>query len=424
MAAGGIDIPSSLDEARDLDKGEPCLRDRFCVPTDAQGDELAYFLGNSLGLMPRSARDAVDRELDRWESLGARGHFKGDPPWAEHHRRLRAPMARLVGAQEEEVVLMNALTVNLHLALASFYRPEGGRNVILRELPAFPSDCYAIDSHVALRGLDPAACVRSVSAREGEFCVRHEDIVGAINEAGDRLALVLFSGLNFATGQRFDIESITRAAHDVGAMAGFDLAHSVGNTAHELHDWGVDFAVWCSYKYLNGGPGGTGGLFAHEKHWRDNPDPPRLEGWWGNDAATRFVMAPTFDPAPGAEAWQLSTPAILTTAPLSASLAIFDEVGLPALRERSLALTGRLRGMIGARCGERVRVITPEDPESHGAQLSLVMPKAGRGALEGLEGRGVVADFREPNIIRVAPAPLYNTNEDCWRLVEALDAIA
>jgi len=420
-------ILNSVDAARSLDDLErlESRRGLFCAPRDPDGGELAYFLGNSLGLMPRSAPEAIERELDRWASLGVKGHFEGDPSWLEHHRRLRTPMSRLLGAAPEEVVVMNALTVNLHLMLASFYRPTKTRHLILRESPAFPSDCYAVDSHVSLRGFDPGLSVVTVGPRAGETLVRHEDILGAIDEHRDRLALVLFSGLNFATGQRFDVGGITSAAHEAGAMAGFDLAHSAGNTPHELHGWGVDFAVWCTYKYLNSGPGSTGGCFVHEKHWNTgNPLAPKLAGWWGNDPATRFVMAPSFDPAPGAEAWQCSTPAIFSTAPLSASLKIFDDVGMPALRERSLRLTGRLRDAITARCGDRVRIITPADPDAHGAQLSLVIPGLGRGAPGELDRRGVVADFREPNIVRVAPAPLYNTNEDLWRLVEALDAIA
>lgn len=421
----GLEVPGSIDDARSLDSAERALsrRGEFSIPDGPDGNESAYFLGNSLGLMPRRAREAVTAELDRWAALGAKGHFTGDPSWSEHHRRLRAPMAALVGAAPEEVVVMNALTVNLHLMLASFYRPRGDRELILREAPAFPSDCYAIDSHAALRGRDPGRVVRTVRAREGEADIREEDIIGAIEELGDRLALVMLSGLHFATGQRFDIERITRAAHGVGAIAGFDLAHSAGNTPHALHDWGVDFAVWCTYKYLNGGPGATGACFVHEEHWKHGAA-PALEGWWGNDLASRFVMAPTFDPAPGAEAWQLSTPSILTTAPLSASLAIFSEYGFGALRERSLTLTGRLRAMIEDRCGGRVRILTPREPERRGAQLSLALGEGARNAPEELAARGIAADFREPDIIRVAPAPLYNTNEDCWRLVGALDAIA
>ncbi len=429
-----LTIPGSISDARALDDAErgESRRSVFCIPTDPSGRELAYFLGNSLGLMPVGARDAVEHEMDRWAALGAKGHFNaeaGGVPWAEFHRELRAPMARLVGARPEEVVLMNALTINLHLMLASFYRPTGKRRLLLREAPAFPSDCYAIDSQVALRGLDPRECVVTVGPREGETLIREEDIIGAIERYGDELALVLWSGLNYSTGQRFDIERITKAAHSVGAMAGFDLAHSVGNTPHALHDWSADFAAWCTYKYVNGGPGSTGAVFVHEKHWKDDaehmPRPmPRLAGWWGVDPAVRFVMAPTFDPAAGAEAWQVSTPSILTTAPLKASLEILDEVGLDALRARSLTLTGRLRALIEGRCGDRVRVLTPSESAAHGAQLSLVLPNCDRSALGALEERGIIADFREPNIIRVAPAPLYSTNEDCWRLVDALDAIA
>jgi len=425
-----LNIPGSIDAARALDDAErgESRRSLFSVPCDSAGRELAYFLGNSLGLMPVAAREAVTHEVDRWAALGAKGHFHGDAgdaPWTEYHRRLRAPMARLVGAHPDEVVLMNALTINLHLMLASFYRPDGRRRLLLREAPAFPSDCYAIDSQVALRGLDPRECVVTVGPRDGETLIREEDIISAIQRHGDELALVLWSGLNYSTGQRFDLERITEAAHGVGAMAGFDLAHSVGNTPHALHDWGADFAAWCTYKYVNGGPGSTGGVFVHEKHWKGSgAHMPRLEGWWGVDPAVRFVMAPTFDPAAGAEAWQVSTPSILTTAPLSASLAIFDEVGLGALRARSLTLTGRLRALIEGRCGDRVRVLTPSEPEAHGAQLSLVLPGCDRSALAALESLGIIADFREPNIIRVAPAPLYSSNEDCWRLVDAMDAIA
>jgi kynureninase len=350
-------------------------------------------------------------ELEAWGRLGVDGWFDPDRPWFTLDDSLRDSMARVVGARAAEVAILNSLTVNIHLLLASFFRPQGPRRRILTDGPVFPSDRHALTSHLAQRSLDPAADLIVVGPEAGESTVPTGDLEAAIAEHASELALVFLNGVNFATGQLHDIERLTDAGHRAGAIVGWDLAHAAGNVELSLHDWNVDVAAWCTYKYLNGGPGAPGAIFVNDRHGPD-PDMPRLAGWWGIDSSHRFDPEAPFVPDHGAAGWKTSTPSILALAPVAASLAIFDEVGLPALRARSIALTGYLARLLD---DLRVEVITPADPAARGAQLSLRFDAA-ESMLAELAARGVVADFRAPDLIRVAPVPLYNTFEDCWRL--------
>lgn len=412
------------DFARQLDAEEPLrrFRERFHIPIDGQGQELIYFVGNSLGLMPKATRKIVEQELDDWARLGVDAHFDAATPWYSYHETLREPAARLVGARPNEVVCMNSLTVNLHLLMATFYRPTKARHKILMEDPAFPSDTYAIKSQIAQHGFEPNESLVLAKAREGEHALRQEDIEALLEKQGDRIALVLFAGVNFFTGQLFEIGKITAAAQARGCIVGIDLAHAAGNVPLALHDWQVDFAVWCSYKYLNSGPGAVAGAFVHERH-ATNRQLPRLAGWWGNDPATRFRMQlePEFIPVASADSWQLSNPPILAMAPLRTSFAIFDEAGgMAALRAKSLRLTGYLQFLLGTIGSERCSMITPPAPDDHGAQLSILVHEHPRELFQKLEAAGVKTDFREPNVIRVAPAPLYNTFHEVWRFAQIL----
>jgi kynureninase len=411
------------DEARALDAADPLrgYRDEFSIPTTANGDPVVYLCGNSLGLQPRAARDLVDQEMDDWARLGVDGHFSAATPWYGYHEVFREVGARLVGARPGEVVMMNSLTVNLHLMMVSFYRPTPTRSRVLMAWPEFPSDLYAVKTHLASRGVDPAEALRLAEPRPGEHVVRTEDLEAIIDEEGDAIALVLLSGVNFLTGQVIDMERIAARARARGCTVGYDLAHAAGNVELDLHDWDVDFGCWCSYKYLNAGPGAVGGCFVHERHGRAT-DLARYAGWWGNDPETRFRMhlEPEFVPRAGADGWQLSNPSILAMAPLRASLDIFDRAGMPALREKSRRLTGFLRALVEAAAPEGLEVVTPRDPDAQGCQLSILVHDRPRERQRALETRGVVSDFREPNIIRVAPVPLYNTFEDVWRFARIL----
>jgi kynureninase len=408
-----------LDEADALarDAADPlsALRERFLIPVGPDGMPAMYLAGQSLGLQPRTARTAVETELDAWSRLGVDAWFDPERPWFTYTERLREPMARIVGARPSEVAVLNALTVNIHLLLASFYRPDGRRRRILVDGPLFPSDRHALTSHLRQRGLDPAADLVVVERGDGSSTVPTADLEAAIQQQADELALVFLSGVNFATGQAHEIERLTAAGRAVGAIVGWDMAHAAGNVELALHDCDVDFAAWCTYKYLNGGPGSVGAIFVHDRHGQD-PSMPRLGGWWGIDPDHRFDMDHTFMPASGAGGWEASTPSVLALAPLAASLAIFDEVGMPALRARSIGLTGYLSGLLE---DLPVEVITPSVPEARGAQLSLRFDHAER-ILERLATRGLVADFRAPDIIRVAPIPLYNTYHEAWRFVQLL----
>ena len=398
----------------------PNFRSRFHIPNSADGTPAVYLTGNSLGLQPKTTRKYIEEELEDWARLGVEGHLHARHPWLPYHEFVTEPMARIVGAKPTETVVMNSLTVNLHLMMVSFYRPTGKRTKIVIEKGAFPSDQYAVASQLKFHGLDPQVALIELAPREGESTLRTEDIVDTIERNGDKIALIMMGGVNYYTGQAFDMRAITEAGHRAGAIVGFDLAHAAGNLALELHDWDVDFAVWCSYKYLNAGPGGIAGAFVHERH-AESLDLPRFAGWWGHNKATRFLMGPDFDPLPGAEGWQLSNPPIFQLAALRASLEIFDEAGMPALRAASVKLTVHLETLLREINDERISLITPSDPEQRGCQLSIRVRDANKNLFDAITDRGVVADWREPDVIRVAPVPLYNTFEDVQRFADILN---
>jgi kynureninase len=408
----------SEDFAKRLDERDPLarFRERFALPT-RHGEPVVYFNGNSLGLMPLAARGLVAGELDDWAALAVDGHFSGKTPWFSYHEALRLPYARLVGAEPVEVVAMNGLTVNLHLMMATFFRPIAGRDKILIEDGAFPSDTYAAQTQLGLHGIDPGKSLIRVAPRSGEALLRTDDLIELIERRGGEIALVLLPGVQYYTGQLLDIAAITKAARRQGCVVGWDLAHAVGNVPLHLHDWDVDFAAWCSYKYLNGGPGAIAGCFVHERHGR-NATLPRMGGWWGNDPATRFRMHEQRDfvPRDGADGWQLSNPPILAMAPLRASLAIFDEAGVEALRQKSVVLTGYLHWLLDQEPRGRFELITPENPSERGCQLSIRILEKPVETLRAIEAFGVVGDFRPPDVVRVAPVPLYNTFHEVWRV--------
>jgi kynureninase len=415
--------PAALEAERDAairrDRDDPLsgLRTRFHLPAGTDGSPKAYLAGQSLGAQPRAARAAVEERLDAWARLGVDGWFDADRPWIDVERDLAAPTGRLVGAGSHEVTTANTLTIDLHLLLVSFFRPDGRRRKILIDAPTFPSDRYAVESQLRHHGLDPDADLVVVRPRDGEDTLRPDDLDEAIDRHRDELALALLAGVNFATGQAFDIRRHTAAVHAAGGVAMWDLAHSAGNVPLQLHDDDVDAAAWCTYKYLNSGPGALAQLFIHERHAAD-ASTPRLAGWWGNDPATRFRMAETFEPGPGADGFRISTPPILSLAPIAVSLGIFDEVGMGALRSRSLALTGELERLIDAYVPDAA-IITPRDPAARGSQLTIRVDDA-HARLAALEAFDVVADVREPDLIRLAPVPLYCSFDDVWRAVDAL----
>ncbi|NNC17629.1 kynureninase [Corallococcus exiguus] len=408
-----------------LDAADPLrpLRDEFLFPPAASGAPAIYLAGNSLGLQPRKARKYVQMEMEDWERLGVEGHVHGRHPWLPYHEQLTDMVARVVGAQPMEVVVMNTLSVNLHLMMVSFYRPTRERFKILIEGGAFPSDQYAVASQARFHGYDPKEAIVRLMPREGEDTLRSEDILEAIERHGKELALVMLGSVNYLTGQAFDLREITRVAHAQGCKVGFDLAHGAGNLKLSLHDDGPDFAVWCSYKYLNGGPGSLGGVFVHERH-AHSPELPRFEGWWGHNKATRFEMGPTFDPLPGAEGWQLSNPPIFQLAALRSSLELFDRATMAALRAKSDQMTGYLEFLLDRLPAGYVTITTPRDLKQRGAQLSLRFKGEPKRLLQRLSAAGIICDFREPDIIRAAPAPLYNTYLDVFRFVKALEAHA
>lgn len=414
------DYQANAEAAKDLDQLDILypFRERFHFPQH-EGKDVVYFCGNSLGLQPKSTGYLMQSELEDWARFGVEGHFHARNPWFSYHQDFSASLARIVGAKPDEVVAMNSLTVNLHLLMVSFYKPTKKRHKIIMEAGAFPSDQYAVETQVKMHGYQPEEAIIEVSPREGEHTIHHEDILAAIKEAGSSLALVLFGGVNYYTGQLFNIKDITRAAHRVGAYAGFDLAHAVGNVSLLLHDWSVDFACWCSYKYLNSGPGGVAGAFVHEHHG-NNPKTFRLAGWWGNDEAERFKMKKGFHPRPGAASWQMSNAPIFNMVAHRASLDIFDKAGLPTLREKSLQLTGYLEWLLKQITHLPFTIITPDNPDERGCQLSLLFHERGREVFDALTSAGVVADWREPNVVRIAPVPLYNCFYDCFRFYEVL----
>ncbi|XHH27900.1 kynureninase [Xanthomonas euroxanthea] len=409
-----------------LDAADPLrqLRDDFIFPQHA-GQDQTYFVGNSLGLQPRAARAMVAEVLDQWGALAVEGHFTGPTQWLTYHQLVRDGLARMVGALPGEVVAMNTLSVNLHLMMASFYRPTPERGAILIEAGAFPSDRHAVESQLRLHGLDPATQLIEVQADQPNGTLSMAAIADAIARHGPRVALVLWPGIQYRTGQAFDLGEIVRLARAQGAAVGFDLAHAVGNIALTLHDDGVDFAVWCHYKYLNAGPGAVGGCFVHERH--ANSDLPRMAGWWGHEQQTRFRMDPQFVPSPGAEGWQLSNPPVLALAPLRASLELFDQAGMAALRAKSEQLTGHLEQLIHARVPQVLQIVTPAEPAQRGCQLSLRVAGGraqGRSLFESLQSVGVLGDWREPDVIRIAPVPLYNRFCDLHQLVEHVETWA
>ncbi len=426
MSGAPATFDVSAERAARLDAEDPFAgwAERFHRPRAQSGEPAVYLCGNSLGLQPKAAADRVREELDAWARLAVDAHFEAERPWYAYHEEFRETGARLVGARPGEVVMMNSLTVNLHLMLVSFYRPTPERPRILIEDPVFPSDLYAVRSQLAFHGLDPDDALLVARPRPGEATLREEDVEALLDREGDRVATMLLGGVNFLTGQALDIERLTRAARARGVVAGWDLAHAAGNLVLRLHDWGVDFAVWCSYKYLNAGPGAVAGCFVHERH-AERVDLPRFAGWWGNDPRTRFRMQleDRFVPRAGADGWQLSNPPILAMAPLLASLELFDRAGMPALRAKSERLTAELAAWV-RRAGDRVRCITPDDPARRGCQLSLAVERGGRELFDALHREGVVTDFREPDVIRMAPAPLYTSFADVRRAGLALERCA
>lgn len=418
-------LSTYLEKATKLDEADPLAHCRswFHYPAKS-GEACIYLCGNSLGLQPKETSAWLSKELSNWQEKGVAGHFSGDKPWVSYHQHAKPTLAALLGAKEHEVIAMNNLTTNLHLALTSFYRPEGKRNKILIEKGAFPSDFYAVHSHIVNAGLNPDECLIELAPTGDRTCFTTEEIVQQIETLGAELALVLFPGVQYYTGQFFDIQAITKAAHRAGAKAGYDLAHAIGNVPLSLHESRADFAVWCSYKYLNSGPGGVGGLFIHESLAAD-ASIPRLSGWWGHDAAARFQMENQINPIPNVDGWQLSNINILSHAAHLASLAVFDKVGIENLRAKSTRLTGLLEEALLSSETLRMhtKIITPAHPAERGCQLSLYLPHHGKEVFDALVAAGIVLDWREPNVMRVAPVPLYNTYTEVVTFVQILEKV-
>jgi kynureninase len=412
---------TSLVHAQRLDASDPLrsMRDEFHLPLTASGDPVVYLCGNSLGLQPKGVRAAIEQELSDWATLGVEGHFDGKNPWYSYHEPLLQAAADVVGAQPHEVALMGSLSNNLHLLLVSFYRPTATRYKIVIEGDAFPSDKYAVASQARFHGYDPADAVVELHPRDGETNLRTEDIEAYLADQGASVATVMLGGVNYYTGQAFEMDRITAAGHAAGCIVGFDLAHAAGNLHLALHDWGVDFAAWCSYKYMNSGPGGVSGLFVHDRH-AQNPDLPRFAGWWGNDPSTRFSMPKTFTPQRGAGGWQLSNAPVLPIAAHRAALDQFARAGIANLRTKSLAQTTYLMELLAELPGEGPEIMTPTKDAERGGQLSLRFPANGRAVHAALTEEGVVCDFREPDCIRIASAPLYTRFEDMWRFADIL----
>lgn len=407
----------SYAQQQDANDSLRAYRDRFFLPTFHE-NQVRYFTGNSLGLQPKTVGSYIQQELDDWAKWGVEGHFHGKRPWFSYHENLTEKIAKVVGALPGEVVVTHSLTTNLHLLMVSFFTPQGKRKKIICEAKAFPSDQYALESQIKFHGLDLATDLIEIAPREGEHVIHEEDILAKIAEVGDELALVMIGGVNYYSGQLFDMQKITKAAHAVGAIAGFDLAHAAGNIHLKLHDWGVDFAAWCSYKYLNSSPGGVSGMYVHERH-ANKPELPRFAGWWGHDKSVRFLMEPGFQPMPGAEGWQLSNAPVLGMAAHLASLDIFDEVGMEKLCAKRDQLTAYLEFIIDEISSTHkelctLEIITPRNKAQRGAQLSMLVHGKGKAIFDKLSEAGVVADWREPNVIRLAPVPLYNSFEDVY----------
>jgi kynureninase len=416
---GAITFDTSASFAAEMDARDPLatFREQFHIPPGPDGNPSVYLCGHSLGLQPTRARAYLEQELEDWATLGVEGHFHGRHPWMPYHRLLTGNMAGIVGAKPLEVVVMNSLTVNLHLMMVSFYRPTAERHKIVVETGAFPSDQYAVASQLRFHGFDPTTSLIELTPRAGESTIRSEDIDELLEREGPEITLVLLGGVNYATGQLFDMEAITRAGHAQGCIVGFDLAHAAGNVPLRMHDWDVDFAVWCNYKYLNGGPGCVGGCFVHERHAKAF-ELKRFAGWWGHDQESRFLMGPEFHPMPGAEGWQLSNPSIMSMAPLRASLELFTSAGMKQLREKSESLTGYLEFLLDQRASKSFTLLTPREPAQRGAQLSIRIRRGERSICDRLVEQGIVCDWREPDILRVAPVPLYNSYRDVYRFFE------
>lgn len=416
-----MEFKTGLQFAREMNTKDPLKqhRDRFHIPKNPDGNDCIYLCGNSLGLQPKSVRSYVEQELSDWEKFGVEGHFHAGNPWMPYHELLTAKTAKLVGAKPIEVVTMNTLTVNLHLLMVSFYRPTPARHKILIEANAFPSDQYAVKSQIRFHGFDPETALLEIAPLPGETIITTEQIKELLDFQGDDIALILLGGVNYYSGQVFDMEKIARAGHAKGCVVGFDLAHAVGNINLNLHQWQVDFAVWCNYKYMNGGPGCIAGVFVHEKH-ADDSNLPKFSGWWGHDKETRFLMGPEFKSTPGAEGWQLSNPPILPMAALRASVDIFDEIGMDALCAKSNLLTSYAEFLIHQIENQTIAIITPSDSQQRGCQLSIRITQNGKKVNQLLQKSGVVCDWREPDVLRIAPVPLYNNFTDVYHFVEIL----
>jgi kynureninase len=409
----------SFAEEQDFNDSLKEYRDKFFIPKQKNGNDVIYFAGNSLGLQPKSVKEYIAQELTDWEELGVDAHLNAKHPWVPYHEFLTLQTCHIVGAKPVEVVNMNSLTVNLHLMLVSFYNPSKNRFKILIESPAFPSDHYAVQSHIKFHGYDVAKSLLELHPANGESYINTENIIDIIKKEGDSLSLILLPGINYYSGQAFEFEKITKAGHEMGCMVGLDLAHGAGNLLLKLHDWDVDFAVWCSYKYLNAGPGSVAGVFVNER-FSGNGDLPKFWGWWGHDKASRFLMDKKFIPIPGAESWQLSNPPILSLASLRASLDIFEEAKIENLRAKSEQLTEYMQYLIDDLQNDNIEIITPSVKSLRGCQLSLRIKKDGRELHQKLLSGGVICDWREPDVIRVAPVPLYNTFRDIWHFKEIL----
>ncbi|MDC3210415.1 kynureninase [Saprospiraceae bacterium] len=407
--------------AEEMDQNDPMrrFRSKFHLPIKKNGEPYVYLCGNSLGLQPRSTREAIEQELKDWENYGVEGHFHAKNPWMPYHEFLTNAMANLVGAKPVEVVVMNTLSVNLHLMMVSFYQPTKKRSKILIEFDAFPSDKYAVESQIKFHGFDPKECLIELKAREGEELIRMEDIEKVIEEQGAEIALIMIGNTNYYTGQFFDMKKITELGHAKGCKVGFDCAHGAGNVELNLHDSGADFAVWCSYKYINSGPGSLGGCFVHERHSNDN-SLPKFAGWWGHNKDTRFGMRDGFDPILGVESWQLSNPPILSMAAILGSLKIFEEAGISNLRKKAIQLTSYLEFLVDKINDDRVKIITPRDPKERGSQLSIQVKSADKSLFDKISEKGVIADWREPDVIRIAPVALYNSYMDVFRFAKIL----
>ena len=419
-----IDDNFEENSALEMDTSDRLLkyREKFHIPKIANGENSIYLVGNSLGLQPINTIQYIQQEIKTWEILGVNGHHEGERPWGSYESTINKKIASLAGSKVDEVVTMNSLTVNLHLLMVSFYRPTQERYKIMMEAKAFPSDQYAVASQLKFHGYQPEEGIVEIDPREGEATIRTEDILKTIEKEGKSIALILIGGINYYSGQLFDMKEITRAGHVQGCVVGFDLAHAIGNVPLKLHDWDVDFAAWCNYKYINAGPGSVASVFVHNRHG-GNEDLPRFAGWWGHNKETRFEMPSKFDPIPGAEGWQISNLNILSATPLLPSLDLFEEVGMDALREKSVKLTGYLEYLLDQLDSEAFTIISPSDPEQRGCQLSIRFASGSKTIHERLTGKNVMCDYREPGVIRVAPAPFYNSFDDVYRFVEILKEI-